>query len=347
MRTDSIRWLSFGLLALCLAVRWARADGPALVEGKGTQPWYMGLSAGHLNLEGDEVMEDAWAASWHLGYDWSDRWSFEGILTAVPDLDENFRSSYGRRISRMEEIGDGVSSSRSLGMAVEGLYYLTRRERLTPYLAGGGGLTWYADDIGRDVEAQARAGAGALCHLNDAWALRADGRVLFTSADTEVNLLLTVGMVWTPGAVGAGHTSMLTVPAAVPAAPPPDQGADADEDGDVQRFVLQIQFEPGRWEIQPEYYSEIGVIGKILKENPSATARIEGHIDLLPGTMERDHLRLTEKRANSVRKYLSDHWAVSGRRMKAVGYGTSRPVGPNDPVTGNLDNRRIEVYIRK
>jgi len=32
--------------------------------------------------------------------------------------------------------------------------------------------------------------------------------------------------------------------------------------------------------------------------------------------------------------------------MEAHGYGFSRPKAPNDPETGNPENRRVEVYIR-
>jgi outer membrane protein OmpA-like peptidoglycan-associated protein len=36
---------------------------------------------------------------------------------------------------------------------------------------------------------------------------------------------------------------------------------------------------------------------------------------------------------------------VDGKRLKAVGYGFDHPKAFNDPVQGNLKNRRVEVYI--
>jgi hypothetical protein len=44
--------------------------------------------------------------------------------------------------------------------------------------------------------------------------------------------------------------------------------------------------------------------------------------------------------------YIRDKWRIKANRMRAVGYGFSRPKARNDPVKGNRLNRRVEVYIR-
>ena len=36
---------------------------------------------------------------------------------------------------------------------------------------------------------------------------------------------------------------------------------------------------------------------------------------------------------------------IDGSRLKAIGYGFDHPKAPNDPKDGNLENRRVEVYI--
>ena len=57
--------------------------------------------------------------------------------------------------------------------------------------------------------------------------------------------------------------------------------------------------------------------------------------------------QLTERRAAAVRSYLTENWNIEGGRMTAVGYGFNRPKGPNDPDTGNRENERIDVFIRR
>ena len=59
-----------------------------------------------------------------------------------------------------------------------------------------------------------------------------------------------------------------------------------------------------------------------------------------------DHLKLTDDRVNSVRRYLIDK-GVASNRLKSKGYGERRPVdrGHNDRAWSK--NRRVEFVILK
>ncbi|MDA0577784.1 MAG: OmpA family protein [Verrucomicrobia bacterium] len=110
---------------------------------------------------------------------------------------------------------------------------------------------------------------------------------------------------------------------------------------DLMVFELQFDYEPDDWKIKSEYYSEIAVIGNLLKEDPTAKARIEGHVDVTA----RDPLALSEQRAEAVHDALVTDWGIDPTRLTAVGYSTSRPKGPNLPPAGNSINERVEVYL--
>jgi len=75
---------------------------------------------------------------------------------------------------------------------------------------------------------------------------------------------------------------------------------------------------------------------------PDAMIEIEGHTDA-EGTPERN-LKLSERRAQSVVAYLTEA-GVNASHLKAVGYGATRPVAPNDTAANRAKNRRIEFTV--
>ncbi len=48
-----------------------------------------------------------------------------------------------------------------------------------------------------------------------------------------------------------------------------------------------------------------------------------------------------ERRANSVRDYLTRNYAISGERLDAIGLGETAPAVPGDPF--DPSNRRVEI----
>ncbi len=160
----------------------------------------VGVAVGGLKFEGDEPVEDSLTVSLRLGFDYTERWSLEGVLMLVPRLDERFAHSYGTRVSRLrEEAGPEVDETSAVGLAIDGLYHFTRWERLDPYLSVGVGFMRYEDDFDAEIDPTLRLGGGALYHLSDRLALRADVRVLCAGGDTEANALVDGGVVWAFG----------------------------------------------------------------------------------------------------------------------------------------------------
>ena len=122
----------------------------------------------------------------------------------------------------------------------------------------------------------------------------------------------------------------------------PRAGHGAD---DLQLFELNIQFDYDKAIIKPMYFKDLDIIEKVLKRDPGATARIEGHADKQQKSAKIYNDQLSERRAKACVKYLADKGATN--TMTPVGYGFSRPKAKNDDKLGNPVNRRVEVYIRK
>ena len=71
---------------------------------------------------------------------------------------------------------------------------------------------------------------------------------------------------------------------------------------------------------------------------------ISGHTDA-KGSNDYNQ-RLSENRANAVVNYLISK-EIAAERLKAVGYGETKPVGDNSTVEGRDSNRRVEIKFQE
>jgi outer membrane protein OmpA-like peptidoglycan-associated protein len=81
--------------------------------------------------------------------------------------------------------------------------------------------------------------------------------------------------------------------------------------------------------------------GKILQENPDIKVEIGGHTDAIGKANQ----NLSEKRAESARKYVMDKFNISGDRMMIKGYSDTRPITDNKTPEGRSKNRRVEFRV--
>lgn len=115
---------------------------------------------------------------------------------------------------------------------------------------------------------------------------------------------------------------------------------------DLYLIELNIEFDYDKAVIKPRYFPKLDVVAKVLQRTPDATARIEGHADKTRKSGKKYNMKLSKRRADAVLDYLAEQAGIDADRMEAHGYGFSRPKAPNDPVLGNPENRRVEIYIR-
>ena len=82
-------------------------------------------------------------------------------------------------------------------------------------------------------------------------------------------------------------------------------------------------------------------LGKALSD-PSlngSTFVVEGHTDAVGG--EAYNQDLSERRADSIKRYLTEKYGIAGANLVTVGYGKDRPKDPNAPM--DPINRRVQV----
>jgi len=108
------------------------------------------------------------------------------------------------------------------------------------------------------------------------------------------------------------------------------------------RVPLIIHFDLNRATIRPESAEQLKEMGRALKNQRLADKMIliEGHADSLGPAGY--NLRLSEKRAMSVKRYLVENFALSRGRFQTRSYGDTRPLVPNDTEEHRSMNRRVE-----
>lgn len=92
--------------------------------------------------------------------------------------------------------------------------------------------------------------------------------------------------------------------------------------------------------IQPASFGILKQIGDALVANPSLKIKIIGHTD--GDGSDVDNLKLSQRRAASVKLYLTENFAVAGSRIQTDGKGENDPVTTNSTAAGKAKNRRVE-----
>ena len=120
-----------------------------------------------------------------------------------------------------------------------------------------------------------------------------------------------------------------------------------DPADDLQKFTLLIEFDYDKSFIRPQYHTDLEPVVKVLRRDPNATVRVEGHADKRKRSTREYNQKLSERRANAVKDYLVEKSGISAANVTAVGYGFDRPVALNDTEENMQKNRRTDIYIKK
>jgi WD40 repeat protein len=106
---------------------------------------------------------------------------------------------------------------------------------------------------------------------------------------------------------------------------------------------LKVEFASDRAEIKSVYYKHLEEVATFLKTFPNTEAVINGHTDSVAS--EKYNLKLSQKRAEKVMRYLIDKYGIDPSRIKAKGFGESMPVADNNTKEGRQRNRRVIAVI--
>jgi outer membrane protein OmpA-like peptidoglycan-associated protein len=125
--------------------------------------------------------------------------------------------------------------------------------------------------------------------------------------------------------------------------PVPGERINLDGCGTGDVIVLNgVNFEFNKATLTDNAKTILNDVDSELVAHPDIKVELAGHTD--GRGSESYNLKLSQRRAESVRSYLMEH-GVDGDRMTAVGYGKTQPIASNDTDEGRALNRRTELRI--
>ena len=197
------------------------------------------------------------------------------------------------------------------------------------------------------TEANYKLGLGAQYDLTDSLGLRAEvERFRITDAignDGSAHMF-SVGLVYYfGGGEKAAPRSATPQPVAAAAAPAPVLVI-VPVVAKTRQYcsILVVQFDINRTTVQRDADEKIEKVAIFMRKYPDTTAVIEGHSDEVGSSA--DNMRLSQSRADNVVSYLEKR-GIARSRLKAVGYGETRPIANNNTELGKRLNRRIDAVI--
>lgn len=134
----------------------------------------------------------------------------------------------------------------------------------------------------------------------------------------------------------------------------PDQPGTAENKGcpEIKKEVVEkvnfaarnIFFKNNSDQLQERSGGSLDEVVKVLQEHPELSMRIEGHTDI-SGTADHN-LELSHRRAETVKAFLVSK-GIAAERLKAEGFGASKPVADNKTPEGRAKNRRVELILEQ
>jgi outer membrane protein OmpA-like peptidoglycan-associated protein len=110
---------------------------------------------------------------------------------------------------------------------------------------------------------------------------------------------------------------------------------------DKPKIDLEINFDYNSAEISAKSLPSVQALGRALSnaDLKGSTFVVAGHTDAAGG--EAYNQDLSERRADSIKRYLVDKYGISGGDLVTVGYGKSKLKDPSQPLAEV--NRRVQV----
>lgn len=107
---------------------------------------------------------------------------------------------------------------------------------------------------------------------------------------------------------------------------------------DAENFYVEKLYNT---EMLPTYYEVLNIVGRRMREYPSARITLIGCTS--GSGAEQNNLDLARQRAVAVREYLTDVWGISENRLKVEARDLpAKPSNTSDP-DGMEENRRVEI----
>jgi len=96
--------------------------------------------------------------------------------------------------------------------------------------------------------------------------------------------------------------------------------------------------------LQASAVGQLQKLGTLIQRNPKATFSVEGYTDSF-GSFEYN-LDLSQRRADSVKRYLVEAMGISPEQIQTRGYGATKfRTSPNGSIEEQSSNRRVEIVV--
>lgn len=321
--------------------------------------------AGGYFFEGNEDLKNTYTLGVRAGYNFTENLGVEGYFHYIPT----------------EVNGSSDVNVKVFSYGVEGLYHFMPQKRFVPFAAVGiGGFRYTSSGNTEDFDKLTLDyGAGVKYFIKDNIALRADIRHVLPLNDRYNDLLATIGVTFAfggkqkdvapavieeppapkapeanaekspapaPAPVAVTVPAPAPAPAPIPSPAPPPVAPEKPVVKEKVTITLNIEFDTAKAVIKKKYEADIKKVADFMKVHPETNVVVEGHTD----NVDRHHdpsrnIKLSQARADNVRKYLIEQFGIDASRVSAVGYGPEKPVAGNDTKEGRKKNRRIEAVI--
>jgi outer membrane protein OmpA-like peptidoglycan-associated protein len=111
----------------------------------------------------------------------------------------------------------------------------------------------------------------------------------------------------------------------------------------AKSFILEdCNFETGKANLMESAFTVLDELVAYLNRKDDEKIELGGHTDNVGKAAK--NLKLSQDRANAVMAYLIAK-GIDATRLKAKGYGMSKPIASNKTAAGKAQNRRTEVKI--
>ena len=221
------------------------------------------------------------------------------------------------------------------------------------------------DDLSNENSFFGNYGLGIKYKISEQVALKLDARHMIETDHGDNNLSYNVGLSVPFGEVAKAAPVVAAVAPVVAKVAPVEAPKDSDSDGVIDSLDecpntmakskvdsvgcmtlvnLNINFDTNKSNIKDSYNTRIVEFANMLKANPKLKATIGAHTDSVGS--DAYNQKLSERRAASTVEALKA-LKVDASKIKAVGYGETKPVASNDTVEGRAENRRVEAVMSK
>ncbi len=105
-----------------------------------------------------------------------------------------------------------------------------------------------------------------------------------------------------------------------------------------------LEFENGKADILTSMHDDLAKLGNFMTDHPKLKLKISGHTDSAGD--EKQNLKLSQDRADAIKKYLIHEFKLFGDRITAIGLGSANPIITKEETEDHKQlNRRVEFEI--